>query len=149
MKDFPIKDNYVIFPRMVFFVKGHLNWTNRAVCSHENCLIILHKDKSPFSLESKAGWPSGGDAVDGIPAADTRPPVAVNSLSNSKIQLFYHFKCWLAKVTADLIVLILLFIHITFEIGFFSYLSSFYWVKILLGSLSFLVTLSNLLCWYP
>lgn len=58
--------------------------------------------------------------MDGIPVADTRPPVVFKSLSNSKIQLFYHFKCWLAKVKADLIVLILLFIHINFEIVFFS-----------------------------
>lgn len=58
--------------------------------------------------------------MDGIPVADTRPPVAFKSLSNSEIQLFYNFKCWLAKVKVDLIVLILLFIQINFEIVFFS-----------------------------
>lgn len=118
---------------MVFFVKGHLNQTNRALCSHKNGLIILHKDKSPFSLESKAGWPSSRDAVDGIPVADTRPPVAFKSLSNSKIQLFYHFKCWLAKVKVDLIVLILLFIHINFEIFFFLNFPLFIELKFYLG----------------
>ena len=46
-----------------------------------------------------------------IPVAGTGPPLAFKSLSNSKILLFYHFKCWLAKVKADFTVLIPLFIH--------------------------------------
>ena len=42
LKDFPIKGkNYMIFPRMVFFLKGHVNQTNRALYSPKDCLINI------------------------------------------------------------------------------------------------------------
>lgn len=77
-------------------------------------------------------------------------PWVYQSLSNSKIQSFYHFKCWHAKVKAILMAVILfLFIRLSFEICFFTLaLPPFYRVKIPLGS-PLPITLSNLLPWYP
>ena len=62
LKDFPIKGkNYMIFPRMVFFLKGHVNQTNRALYSPKDCLINIQNlftkvGKEAMRVEPALPW---------------------------------------------------------------------------------------------
>lgn len=89
--------------------------------------------------------------MDEMPAVGAGLPWAYQILSNSKFRSFYHFKSWLAKVKAVLIVLILFALTFTSVLKSLSLLSPspFYWFKIPLESPFPLVTLSNLLPLYP